>query len=349
MVPRSILLAIVLVFIANPGRGQEKTKKAPAPADSEATVLFTNGSLVRMAVLQENFEVVTEFGKLTVPATQVRRIDFGIHYPEGVEEKIAAALKKLNSPQFQERDAALNELVALGPYAYPALCASVKGAGPELTQRIAHGVKLIRAKVPEKMLKVRHEDILVTPKFTIVGRIVTPKIKAKAEHFGDLQLAVSGLRSISWNHIGGDTEFVVDAAKYGGQGSQQWLDTGFTADGVSKLTIVASGQIDQWPQQPGQYMCGPRGLNNGMNLNMGGPGGGGVMRVNGKFVQVNGNYAPGALLGRFGEAGAVFVVGDRYEGTPEQEGKLYLQIVPSPWNCDSTGSFRVKVSSGFGD
>ena len=209
--------------------------------------------------------MVTEFGKLTIPVEQVRRIDFGVHYPDGVEQKVAAALKKLNSPQFKERDAALNELVGLGPYAYPALCRSVKGAGPEVTQRIALAVQRIRAKVPEKFLKVRQEDIIVTPKFTVVGRIVTPKIKAKAEHFGDLQLAISGLRSITWHLPGGDAEIVVEAAKYGGQGHQQWLDTGFTSDGVSKLTIAATGQVDQWPQQPGQYMCGPRGLGNGMN------------------------------------------------------------------------------------
>src|SRR2546421_6694547 len=39
-------------------------------------------------------------------------------------------------------------------------------------------------------------SIIVTPVFSIVGRIVTPSLKAKAENFGDLQLQIAGLRTI---------------------------------------------------------------------------------------------------------------------------------------------------------
>src|SRR5438477_583364 len=79
----------------------------------------------------------------------------------------------------------------------------------EERQRIALAVQRIRAKVPENQLRLRQEDVVVTPKFTIVGRIVTPKIKAKAEHFGDLQLSVAGLRTITWNVPGGEVEVTV--------------------------------------------------------------------------------------------------------------------------------------------
>ena len=38
-------------------------------------------------------------------------------------------------------------------------------------------------------------------------------------------------------------------------------------------------------------------------------------------------------------------VGDRFEGIPAEEGRLFLQIVPSPWNNASTGSYRVRVTT----
>ena len=106
MTPRMLLAALALGLAPDLSIAQEIAKKTPAAVDQEAEVLFANGSKVRMAILQENFEVQTDYGKLTIPLKDLRRIDFGLHLPPGAEGKIAVALKKLNSPQFKERDAA---------------------------------------------------------------------------------------------------------------------------------------------------------------------------------------------------------------------------------------------------
>jgi hypothetical protein len=52
----------------------------------------------------------------------------------------------------------------------------------------------------------------------------------------------------------------------------------------------------------------------------------------------------GMLIGKIGEDGEPFVIGDRYDGNPEREGKLYLHIGPSPWNCPSAGNYEVKIN-----
>ena len=57
-----------------------------------------------------------------------------------------------------------------------------------------------------------------------------------------------------------------------------------------------------------------------------------------------GGFAGGMLIGKIGESGQPFVIGEQFEGQVEAEGTLYLQIGPSPWGCDSTGAYEVKIS-----
>ena len=74
--------------------------------------------------------------------------------------------------------------------------------------------------------------LIKTPSFTIVGRILTTSIKAKAELFGDVDLPVSRMRAMrSMSGLGQDTEVVIDAGKYANAG--QWMETDFQVDGRS--------------------------------------------------------------------------------------------------------------------
>jgi hypothetical protein len=43
----------------------------------------------------------------------------------------------------------------------------------------------------------------------------------------------------------------------------------------------------------------------------------------------------------------VFIIGAQYEGVPSSEGKLFVHIVPSPWNNASTGNYRVRVRMDY--
>jgi hypothetical protein len=118
----------------------------------------------------------------------------------------------------------------------------------------------------------------------------------------------------------GETEVTIEAAKYGSD-ANSWLDTGFEALG-GKLLITASGTVDLWPQGPG-YTSQASGYAQGGRM---------------------GQHLAGQLLGKIGEDGQVFVIGDRYEGTPSRDGKLYLHIVHSPWGNASAGSYQVKIT-----
>ncbi|MCI0380075.1 MAG: hypothetical protein L0215_21030 [Gemmataceae bacterium] len=300
-----------------PGQG-----KQDVPRPNLAEVRFVDGSLVRMTILQDDLEVMTKYGKLTIPIREIRRIDFGLHLPDGVGQHIDQSIKQLGSEAYRDRDEAVKHLVHYGPLAYPFLQRAARNPDPEVAQRASGLMKRITEKTPAENLRVKEDDYIQTVEFPVTGRIVHATLKAHSAHFGELSLKLSDLRTLFVRGNSADSELVVDASKYG-SAPDQWFDTGVIVDPSQRLLIVCEGQVDLWPQGPGQYMASPKGYTTA-----------------GK----GGNFMAGSLVGRVGENGKAFLIGERYEGAPGEEGKLYLHIVPSPWNNASTGSYRVRIS-----
>jgi len=311
--------AVVLACSLSLAPGQGK-KDVPHPTLAE--VRFGDGSLVRMTILQDDLEVMTKYGKLTIPLREIRRIDFGLHLPEGVGQHIDQSIKLLGSETYKERDEAVKHLVYYGTIAYPFLQKASRNPDPEVSQRASGVLKRIAEKTTPENLRIKEEDTIQTVEFPITGRILHPVIKAHSTHFGDLSLKLSDLRTLFVRGSTGENELVVDAAKYG-SAPDQWFDTGVMVDPSQRLQIVSDGQVDLWPQGPGQYVTGPKGYSTA-----------------GK----GGAFMAGALIAKVGDNGKAFLVGERFEGTPNEEGKVFLQIVPSPWNNASSGTFRVRIA-----
>jgi hypothetical protein len=298
--------------------------KKPAQSN-HAEVRFGDGSIVRMLILQESLEVMTKYGKLIVPVRDIRRIDFGLHLPDGVAPQIETAIKQMGSSVYRQREGAVKDLVQLGHLAYPYVKKAAGSSDLEVSQRAVHVVKRISENTPPEDLRLKMEDTIHTVEFPITGRIISTNIKAYSAHFGDLSLKLSDLRSLSVRGASGELVVTVDASKYGSQ-SERWLDSGMTVDPNLRLIIKSEGQVDLWPQGPGQYLAAPKGYTTA-----------------GK----GGAHMAGTLLGRVGDSGKVFAIGDSYEGIPEREGKLLLHIVASPWNNDSTGAYRVRIRTDY--
>jgi hypothetical protein len=324
-----------------PQAGPRSKPAGGGPLPGEVDIHFLNGSNVRMVIQSPKLEIATVYGTLAVPIKDVRAIEFGIRYPEGYEAKIQAALKDLGSSQYRQREQASKALVDLGPFSYPAvyqLNRSKDSKDLETMRRAAEVLKKLKAAHPKKDLKTVAEDRVVTPTFTIAGRILTPSITANTEYFGEVVLSLAKMRTLrAVVSAGPEVAVTVDAAKYANAG--QWLETEFETDGRFPLLITAKGTVDTWPQQPGQWVVGP----NGQAARIGG-GNVIVRRFGGPGVVAQaGGMEGGALYGKIGQDGQPFVIGERYEGTPDNAGKLYLHIGPSPWNCQSTGSYEVKI------
>lgn len=316
-----LLLALPVCFTT---AQEDPAKAAPNKANANAVhALFHDGTKVRMAILQDNVEVTTRFGKLTVPTTEIRRVEFGFRLPEEASRKLDEAIKNLGSTNFPLRETAHKDLIAMGRQAYPALVKFARGNDLETTRRVEDILKAIREKVPAEQLRSRLDDLVYTSDFVIAGKIDAPTLKARTEHFGEVQIKVSDLRNLHSASGIGEAKATVDAATYAGN---QWLDTGFLVSADIPLSVTASGEVDLYGnQQPGQYISGPEGNRN---------------------VGRQGVHIPGMLLGRIGEDGPTFIVGKKYDATPNQEGKLYVRIVPIQGSGGATGSYAVKIAAG---
>lgn len=321
---------MMLVFVGSwcaltAAMAQPQNSSGPPAAAKPARVEvhFTDGSVVFMTLLDQNIEVMTEFGKLSVPQDQVQSIQFGQHADKDVEAKVQALIAQLADDNFQKREVAMKELIQLGHAAYPALLSSKNAKDQELALRVAEALKLIEQRVPAKLLNRKAEDVIYTSKFTIVGKVLTPGLRAKTEFFGELTIKPSQLLAIgaSKQAPAGPASVTVDAAKWG-SAHNQWMPTGFHLRIGQAFTVTASGTVDLVPPQAGKYLCGPFGWNNA-----------GKQQAN----------VEGTLQGRIGANGPPFTIGEKHQGIADRDGELYLHIVPCIWGNASTGSFQVNI------
>jgi hypothetical protein len=313
---------------ADKGSDKEPVKStAPVPSPLDVEVVFADGSLVKVVLLDTKVDIVTRYGKLQVPLSEVRRIELGVRYPEGSLQKIQDAITRLSDADYKKREAAQKELIDFGELAYPLVRrVAATSSNLEAAKRAKTIATAIRDKIPEEKQTLKDQDTITTYDFTISGHIDGPSFKARSPLLGDVDVKLIQARTIRWLGTTSEAKIKLDGARYGAQG-ETWLDTNIEVNG-DKIQITAEGTVDLMPQNPNQIMAGPEG--NRQN---------GVFRRGGTTFGV-----PGALVAKIGN-GQPFLVGPKYEGTPKGDGKLMLKIDPSPWG-QMSGAFDITIVTG---
>lgn len=303
-------------------------------------VKFADGSTIRLNLMEVSLVVNSKYGKLTVPMSDVKRIEFGFRYPEGMKEKVEAVVADLSSSEFKARDKASKDILTYGEFALPALKRAMKGDSPEAVRRATEALRKLEESLPKEVLELREYDVLHTADGPVRGTVETPGFKAKTKYFGETTLKLADIRDLRAVGAGGSDQFNLEAAKYAKLRWAAWYDTGFEVSGEEPLEVTAGGKIDQWPQSPGQYPAGPNGSSGFVVGPDAGPGVGFPGGPGGQFKS-------GALYAKIGEKGTPFLLGESYKGKPTDKGKLYVIIAPSHWgNENCTGEYNVKVKIG---
>ncbi|MFO0937515.1 MAG: hypothetical protein U0798_13475 [Gemmataceae bacterium] len=314
-----------------------EVKKAPTKPSGppEFEVHFADDSSVRANLMDSSIIVVTKYGKLTIPISELRRVEMGFRYPEGMEAKVDAAIADLGSTDFAKREAAEKALFEMKEYSVHAIKRATKSPDKEVVKRAEGLMRQIKDKLPAERLDQKDTDTIETSEFTFQGKIETQSLKAKTRYFAESSLKVAELRGLRMAGVENNDTIVVEANKYGLPNDNTWMETPIEIVAGRPFEASASGSVDQLPQQGGQYVTQPNGQPQYGTVQ--------VMMPNGRRYQ----YSSGTLIGRVGPNGDPFVLGSNYKSPRmSQSGKLYVKIVASQWGVPTTGSYKIVVKSG---
>jgi hypothetical protein len=160
------------------------------------SVQLVDDSRVIMQLLTDDIEVTTAYGSLKVPVGDIRSIDFGLRYPDGVEKQIGAAIARLGDANFEVREAAAKELLQLKELVYPALRRAAQSENPEVKRQAISLVRQLKNKLTSDQLKLQENDVIVATRFPITGRIKNLCLKGQSRVFGDIQLQMAEIRKV---------------------------------------------------------------------------------------------------------------------------------------------------------
>ena len=177
--------------------GDEPPKPAnPEPVKGPLFIRFTDDSSMKMLLRDEKIEITTSYGKLRIPFSEVREIDFGTRIPADVAKQIAKAIADLASDTPATRDSASADLLSLREKAYPALLEAAKSPDAEVKRRADELIDKLREMVPEDQLTVRKSDTIRTEDMTVIGKIEAATWKASTTQFGDVEVKLADIRSL---------------------------------------------------------------------------------------------------------------------------------------------------------
>lgn len=295
-------------------------------AQQNCTAILLDGSKVHGTLMDKSIEISTSYGTLNVPWNEIRNIKLGLHYPEGVKKEIDEAIKELGHDAYKKRDEATKKLAFLGRHSYLRISDETIKENDTETKRRAEAIKKkIEEDIPASEIRSTAHDLIVAKEAILKGKITTSAIKIKTKHLGDVDLKLCTLDNFYLGFSGG--EFKIDAAKYGMKPNTAWFDTKVYVSDQGKWSIKARGSVDLWAQGPGQYMATPKGNTNNTNF---------------------GGWPSGALIGKVGENGKEFLIGESYTAgaafSQDTSGNLYLRINSSAWeNSQTTGFYEVTI------
>jgi hypothetical protein len=154
-------------------------------------VRFIDDSVLHLKIRDPKLELVTPYGTLMIPVTDIEKIEVGMRIPDEVARRIEAAAAGLGSPNFRTREAASAELLALGEKAIPALQRAVKHSDREVAHRAEEILEKLAETLPEDRMSVRETDVVHTKDSAIAGKIAAAALRVSTAQFGEQQLKLA--------------------------------------------------------------------------------------------------------------------------------------------------------------
>jgi hypothetical protein len=304
---------------------------APPPADGPLRIALMDGSIITGQFSTERFKVDTTYGQLDVPVAALRSFTPGLASHPQLTSDLKRWIEQLGSSSYDQREAAQKALAALGPSIRDQLEQHMNDPDMERKTRIRAIIEEFdRAEEDadevgdDPIERLVERDTIVTSEFTVVGRIVEQEFEI-ISRYGPLKVQLGDIRRVDRSvqeqqpldktvTVPG-TELVFQSMK----------NTAIRLNRGDEVTITADGTVQMTPWG-NQAMSTPDGAPN------------------------YGWYMPntiafGALIGKVGDGGDMFLVGSKKTFRAERSGVLQLAIAMQPNFGDQAfgGEYRVRV------
>jgi hypothetical protein len=152
-------------------------------------------SVVRIGLLDAHVRIATHYGSLEVPAAQIQSIEFTHRPVPDAPKRVAAAIEKLKSDDFDVRQAGTKELVALGPASYHPLVEACGSTDLEVKKRAQGVIVTLEKQYAREELQRKPYDLIQTPTFTIAGLIQPATLNVRTAYFGEARVKLGDVRS----------------------------------------------------------------------------------------------------------------------------------------------------------
>lgn len=276
-----------------------------------------DGTIVSGDLSVSEIQVETEFGTLTIPIASIVKFTPGLESHPKLADELQALIEALGGDDYKNREAAHKQLLGMGPKIRPILEGYRNDENAERKKHVDQILKELEEQEGDEDelegsaadTRLVPYDTVVTPKFTVVGRISPEQFEIKSK-FGTLSVSLSDVQS---GERGGEGKEPVQK-RLSVEGThltqRAFKQAGIRVERGDRVTISAEGQIIMSPWG-NNAICGPDG---GANY--------------GWYVQ---NQIPGgALVAKIGDSGEVFKVGSKHTFVAKKSGTLQFAIAMNP-------------------
>ncbi|MEX2027545.1 MAG: LCCL domain-containing protein, partial [Pirellulaceae bacterium] len=190
--------AIVSILAAPVAWCQEDEESAPQP-DVDPRIVevrFTDDSRLKVLLADERIEIESIHGKLSIPAGDVRVIEFASRWTAEQKQEVERWIAELGCDDPSARETAAGHLLAHPDRTYAALVQATRSGTPALIEQAEELLKQLREEFSPAELAARDLDMVQTDDTKIAGHLLNPVIKLKTSQFGTLDMKLADARSL---------------------------------------------------------------------------------------------------------------------------------------------------------
>jgi len=290
-----------------------------------------DGSVLTGKMSFESITVKTAYGDLIVPIKAIQRITPGMHSHPELRARVNKLIEQLGSDVFDERETAQRQLADLGPAIRQMLEKRANDDDNERRTRIEKILEEFDTLADDMMLSddvnttiIPEEDAVETPKFTIVGQITPDAFKLDSA-YGTLTVKFTDVRQIMRANVKEENIRRTVTVSGGDIAQKKFKATPIRVSRGDRVVINASGKITMTPWGTNAITTPDGATNYGW--------------------YVNNEIAVGALVGKIGNGGDIFLIGSDKSFVADRDGVLMMAVGmnPSYANQVMPGEYKVRV------